>query len=136
MIDQHGDVCIPVGSSTDTDVPAQTSEDCLFVDVFAPADAINSNKKLPVFFWIQGGGFAKNSSPRFNGSGLVEAAGNNIVVVLLNYRVGAHGFLAGKEVEQGASLNNGLKDQLKALHWVRKHINKVSSLIPDSPHGI
>lgn len=49
----------------------------------------------------------------------------NIVVVTFNYRVGPYGFLAGKQVEEGGSLNNGLKDQIKALEWVQKHIHKV-----------
>jgi carboxylesterase type B len=48
-----------------------------------------------------------------------------MVVVTFNYRVGPYGFLAGQEVEKGASLNNGLKDQRKALKWVQKYINKV-----------
>lgn len=119
-------------SHLDTAVPDKTSEDCLFLDVFTPANAVNSKKKLPVFFWIQGGGFATNSNPRYDGSGLVEASGQNIVVVLLNYRVGPHGFLAGKEIEQDASLNNGLKDQIKALKWVQKHIDKVNILLDDN----
>ena len=109
-------------------MPQGTSEDCLFVDVFAPTEAVTADKKLPVFFWIQGGGFAENSNPHYNGSGLVEASGNTIVVVMLSYRVGPYGFLAGEEVERGASLNNGLKDQLKALEWVHKHISKVDQL--------
>ena len=53
-----------------------------------------------------------------------------IVVVTFNYRVGAHGFLAGKQVKEGGSLNNGLKDQIKALEWVQKHIGKVRCLYP------
>jgi carboxylesterase type B len=48
------------------------------------------------------------------------------VVVTFNYRVGPYGFLAGEEVVSGGSLNNGLKDQRKALKWVHKHISKVS----------
>lgn len=52
-----------------------------------------------------------------------------MVVVTFNYRVGPYGFLAGEEVEQGASLNNGLKDQRKALKWVQKHISKVSQAV-------
>lgn len=116
-----------------TGVPQGTSEDCLFVDVFAPTTAVTDKKGLPVFFWIQGGGFAENSNPNYNGTGFVEASGNTIVVVMLNYRVGPYGFLAGEEVEKKASLNNGLKDQLKALHWVQKHIRKVS-LITDISH--
>lgn len=52
-----------------------------------------------------------------------------MVVVTFNYRVGPYGFLAGEEVEQGASLNNGLKDQRKALKWVQKHISKVGQIV-------
>lgn len=52
-----------------------------------------------------------------------------MVVVTFNYRVGPYGFLAGEEVEQGASLNNGLKDQRKALKWVQKHISKVGQVV-------
>ena len=95
------------------------------MDVYAPEGAVSAGKQLPVYFFIQGGGFAALSNPNYNGSGLVQASGNNIVVVTFNYRVGPFGFLASKEVEEGASLNNGLKDQLKALEWVQKHISKV-----------
>ena len=48
-----------------------------------------------------------------------------LVVVMLNYRVGPHGFLASEEVRKGGSLNNGLKDQRQALRWVKEHISKV-----------
>ena len=106
------------------------------MDVFAPSGAAGSNK-LPVFFWIQGGGFAQNSNANYNGTGLIKASGDNIVVVTFNYRVGPYGFLAGEEVEIGASLNNGLKDQRKALEWVHKHISKVGRVaIPRSPEPI
>lgn len=115
-----------MASSLNTPIQWGQSEDCLFVDVYAPTNAIRSGKRLPVYFFIQGGGFAELSNANYNGTGLVEASGHNIVVVTFNYRVGPYGFLAGKEVEQGASLNNGLKDQIKALEWVQKYIHKVS----------
>lgn len=47
-------------------------------------------------------------------------------MVTFNYRVGPYGFLAGEQVAKGGSINAGLKDQLKALEWVQKHISKVS----------
>lgn len=106
-------------------MPDGTSEDCLFIDIYAPTDAHMSNRNLPVYFFIQGGGFASLSNANFNGTGLIEASDFNIIVVTFNYRVGPYGFLAGGEVEEGASLNNGLKDQIKALEWVQKHISKV-----------
>lgn len=101
-----------------------TSEDCLFLDVFAPTD-VTDDSRLPVFFWIQGGGFNANTNSNYNGAGLIQAADYNMVVVTLNYRVGPYGFLASQEVESQASLNNGLKDQIKALQWVQKYIEKV-----------
>lgn len=116
-----------MASSLNTPIQRGKSEDCLFIDVYAPTNAIQSGKSLPVYFFIQGGGFADLSNANYNGSGLVEASDHSIVVVTFNYRVGPYGFLAGKEVEEGASLNNGLKDQIKALEWVHKHISKVST---------
>ncbi|CAI7579825.1 unnamed protein product [Penicillium manginii] len=118
----HGLLCIPVASSLNTPVPKQRSEDCLFLDVYAPTKSIRSNGTLPVYFFIQGGGFADLSNANYNGSGLVQASGRNMIVVTFNYRVGPYGFLASDEVESGGSLNNGLKDQIKALKWVKKYI--------------
>lgn len=51
-----------------------------------------------------------------------------MIVVDFNYRVGPYGFLASSEVKSKGSLNNGLKDQRKALEWVQKYIGNVSSL--------
>lgn len=116
---QYGPTCLATNSTDET-----LSEDCLFVNVFAPARA-NAKSKLPVYFFIQGGGFNSNSNPNFNGRGLIHASGGNIVVVNFNYRVGPYGFLASREIQEKASLNNGLKDQLKALEWVQKYISKV-----------
>lgn len=114
---KHGLICLATGASPTV---TTTSEDCLFLDVYAPSNATN----LPVYFFIQGGGFNGDSNPNYNGSGLIEASGFNIVVVNFNYRVGPYGFLAGSEIEAGGSQNNGLKDQLKALQWVQRYIHK------------
>lgn len=57
-----------------------------------------------------------------------------MIVVDFNYRVGPYGFLASSEVQSKGSLNNGLKDQRKALEWIQKHISKVSVFFP--PHVI
>lgn len=79
-----------------------------------------------MFVWIQGGGFNTNSNPNNNATGLIQASHMGMVVVLFNYRVGPYGFLSGEEIREGGSLNNGLKDQIKVLEWVQKHIKKVS----------
>lgn len=98
----------------------ETSEDCLFIEVMAPTKA-TSKSKLPVFFYIQGGGFNSNSNPNINSAGLIKAGDNAMVVVTFNYRVGLWGFLSnGDKVPQ----NNGLRDQRKALEWVQDNISK------------
>ncbi|PYH99528.1 alpha/beta-hydrolase [Aspergillus ellipticus CBS 707.79] len=117
---QHGPLCIPTGKYP---TPAGTSEDCLFLDVYAPSTASNGTG-LPVFVWIQGGGFNSNSNANYNGTGLIQASDTGIVVVTFNYRVGPYGFLSGPEIVKGGSVNNGLKDQIKVLKWVQTHISK------------
>lgn len=73
-----------------------------------------------MFLFIQGGGFNDNSNANYNGTGLVTASGNNIVVVNFNYRVGPYGFLTdGNEIEP----NNGLYDQRKVMQWVQDYIS-------------
>jgi carboxylesterase type B len=89
-------------------------EDCLFLDVYAPANA-TTGSKLPVMVFIQGGGWTSNSNGNFNGTLLVENSGMSMVVVTINYRVGLLGLLASKQVLEGGSLNNGLKDGMLDL---------------------
>lgn len=93
------------------------------MNVWAPTKS-NSSSNLPVHFHMAGGGFNVNANPRLDGSGLVAASGNNIIVVTANYRVGPYGFLGGSQVAKNGSLNNGLKDQRKALKWVQSYISK------------
>jgi len=99
----------------------QLSEDCLYLNVWAPAGAA----KLPVMVWIYGGGFQAGSAsePRQDGSKL---ATRGVIVVSMNYRLGVFGFLAHpdltKEASSHASGNYGLLDQIAALQWVKKNI--------------
>jgi para-nitrobenzyl esterase len=98
------------------------SEDCLYLNVWTPAEP-GDGAKLPVMFWIHGGGFVVGSGaePRYDGARL---AARGIVVVTVNHRLGALGFLAHPELtaEQGASGNYGLMDLIAALRWVANHI--------------
>jgi cholinesterase len=95
-----------------------TSEDCLFLDVYAPSNA-TAQSKLPVFFFVQGGGFNSNSNPNYDGRGLIVASNYSIIVVTFNYRVGPYGFMTdGGDIKA----NNGLRDQRKALQWVQQYI--------------
>lgn len=82
--DTFGPICIGTGEGPPT---KDMNEDCLFLNVFAPSNA-RQGSKLPVYFFIQGGGFNTNSNANYNGSGLIQASGMNIVVVNFNYRVG------------------------------------------------
>ncbi|KAF1836829.1 alpha/beta-hydrolase [Decorospora gaudefroyi] len=120
---QFGPLCI----GTNTDLTAEFGEthweDCLFVNVFAPVRATNESP-LPVYVFIQGGGFNVNGNANYNGAGLIDAADNDMVVVNFNYRVGPYGFLARRELTANTSLslNNRVKDQRQALKWVQKYI--------------
>lgn len=97
------------------------SEDCLYLNVFTPADS--EREELPVMFWIYGGGFSGGSSadPEMAGERLCE---KGVVVVTVNYRCGAMGFLALPELEQknGRVVNAGILDQIAALRWVQENI--------------
>ena len=114
---------------SDSPISPSRSEDCLFLNVYAPSDARNNSAKLPVYVFIQGGGFNDNSGTN-DARDLIKTSGMGMVFVDFNYRVGPYGFLASSEVQSRGSLNNGLKDQRKALEWVQKHISKVSVFSP------
>ncbi|CAK4033375.1 Hypothetical predicted protein [Lecanosticta acicola] len=116
---KHGPICIGTNQGPPT---ASMNEDCLFLDVYAPSNATAASK-LPVYFFIQGGGFATNGNPNYNGSGLINASEYDMIVVTHNYRVGPWGFLASGEVQRGGSANNGLRDQRKAMQWVKQYIS-------------
>lgn len=77
-----------------------------------------------MYIFIQGGGFNSLANNGYDGSGLIEASGHEIVVVTFNYRVGPYGFLTSKEVEADGDLNVGLKDQRKVFSWVQSYISK------------
>ena len=92
------------------------------MSVYTPAGT-PSTSKLPVYFLIPGGGFNQDSSGTPDGSKLV-AAGKDMIVVSLVYRIYIYGFLASEEVVKDGSVNNGVKDIYKALQWVQKNIGK------------
>ncbi|WP_417369552.1 carboxylesterase/lipase family protein [Flavobacterium beibuense] len=99
------------------------SEDCLYLNVWAPADA--KDKKLPVLVYFYGGGFVAGdgSEGRYDGETLAR---EGIVTVTLNYRLGIFGFFSHPELTNespnNASGNYGLLDQNAALVWVKNNI--------------
>ncbi len=100
---------------------APISEDCLYLNVWAPT----KTKKNPVLVWIYGGGFGSGGSavPIYDGEAYAK---RGVVFVSMNYRVGLFGFLAhpqlSKESGNNASGNYGLMDQVAALKWVKENI--------------
>jgi para-nitrobenzyl esterase len=101
------------------------SEDCLYLNVWTSADSAKS--RLPVMVWIYGGGFAAGatSEPRQDGRNLAK---KGVVVVSMNYRLNVFGFFAHSELAQEsghqASGNYGLLDQLAAIEWVHRNIER------------
>ena len=99
-----------------------TSEDCLFLNVWAPAETA---EPLPVLYWIHGGGYTggSGSTSLYDGARL---ASGGAVVVTINYRLNVFGFLAhpalSAESPHRASGNYGLLDMVAGLEWVRDNI--------------
>ena len=134
---KYADVMLPI---------EDYSEDCLTLNIWTPRTALDSmfdgfmqpkqetSKKLAVMVWIHGGGFSSGSTqvPMYNASAL--AAYNNVVVVSIQYRLGAFGFSKNSApppetlrkvgcVSSGNG-NMGLHDQTLALEWIKENIEK------------
>lgn len=114
-------ICIGIGET----ININRTEDRLFMNVYTPNDATRSSK-LPVWVYILGGGYARETNGNYNGIDVVRTSGGNIVFVNFNYRVSAYGFLASEKVREDGDLNVGLLDQRKAFYWVQKYITEVS----------
>jgi para-nitrobenzyl esterase len=99
------------------------SEDCLYLNVWAPAK--HGAAKLPVLVYFYGGGFVAGdaSEPRYDGASMAR---QGIIAITVNYRLGVFGFMAHPELSaespHKASGNYGLMDQAAALQWVRQNI--------------
>ena len=105
------------------DTSLQLNEDCLYLNIWTPAK--KADEKLPVYFWIYGGGWQVGhaSEMEFDGE---RIARRGIVVVTINYRVNLFGFTCHPEITAEypeAPANFGLLDQHKALTWVYKNIS-------------
>jgi para-nitrobenzyl esterase len=102
------------------DLPA-TSEDCLSLNIWTPAQA----RQAPVIVWLHGGSLTSGagSQPMYDGTRLAQ---HGVIVVTINYRLGALGYLAhpalSAESPLGISGNYGLLDQIEALRWIQRNI--------------
>jgi para-nitrobenzyl esterase len=111
-----------IGPAVGIERPGRTSEDCLWLNVWTPGA---DGARRPVLVWIHGGAFTigAGSQPICDGAALARRG--DVVVVTVNYRLGALGFLALGEAGDGAPAstgNEGLLDQVAALAWVRDEI--------------
>ncbi len=96
------------------------SEDCLYLGIATPATSVND--KLPVMVWIHGGGF---QTEHYGGDLWKLLAQRGVVIVSVEYRTGALGFMAHPDLSReskGHSGNYGLLDQIFALKWVQRNI--------------
>ena len=101
--------------------PKVMSEDCLYLNIWTPAEA--SGEKLPVFFWIHGGGFSGGygNEMEFDGEAMCK---QGCILVTINYRLGCFGFFAHPELtaRDGKSGNAAMYDIIAALRWVHENI--------------
>jgi para-nitrobenzyl esterase len=109
----------PDGSPNSGGANGPTSEDCLQLNVFAPKGA----KAAPVMVWLHGGGHRTGAGWIYDGSNFAR---DGVVLVAVNYRLGALGYFAHPALTRAAGAeptgNFGLMDQIAALQWVRKNI--------------
>lgn len=100
----------------DADIEMVGGEDCLALNVWSPSER-DGGAGLPVLVWIPGGGFLRGGSQEalYDGAALAR---HGLVVVSINYRIGADGFMQLED----APANRGLLDQIAALQWVQRHI--------------
>src|SRR5262245_35611587 len=108
------------------------AEDCLYLNVYTPAADAG---RRPVLVWIQGGAFVLGAGSQLLYDGRARARRGDAVVVTINYRLGALGFL-DLEAQLGAAFedaaNLGLLDQIAALAWVRENIASFGG----DPHNV
>jgi len=128
-----GHVCAQTGS-LDTGVPSTSDfENCLFLNVYTPKRE-TGRRPLPVMVWIHGGGFTGGAGSIYDSK--VIAAKGNAVVVTINYRLNAFGFLAlpslDNESADHSSGDYGLMDQQAALRWVRANARAFGG----DPHNV
>jgi para-nitrobenzyl esterase len=112
---------------------ASTSEDCLYLNVYTPPFAVPGLPLAPVMVWIHGGALVVGLSDGYNPADLVA---RGVVVVTINYRLGALGFVShpalSAESPNHASGNFGLLDQQAALRWVQRNARSFGG----NPHNV
>ncbi|KAJ7791801.1 alpha beta-hydrolase [Mycena olivaceomarginata] len=96
--------------ATTQPIACGTTEDCLYLNVYYPSTEGGAPpKNLPTLVWIYGGGYISGQAAGYNGEDIIRQSNNGIVVVVIQYRLGLFGFLAGSEVKKDGDLNAGLR---------------------------
>jgi para-nitrobenzyl esterase len=126
---QPGSNCAQSGSPASGVISTSTAEDCLFLNVYTPDRA---SHPLPVMVWIHGGGFFGGAGSIYDAQRL--AAKGHVMVVTINYRLNAFGFLALPSLAAGgvSTGDYGLMDQQAALRWVRANAKAFGG----DPHNV
>lgn len=118
----------PINDPADSD--PDTSEDCLFLDLYVPKSVIDNGTPAPVVVWIYGGAFAFGSKnqlgPLYTGQSILNASKYQTIFVAGNYRLGAYGWLAGDYMQTVGQTNAGLYDQALLFDWVQAYIHQVN----------
>ncbi len=102
------------------------SEDCLYLNVYAPPGALDGDEPLPVMLWIHGGGNVWGHAGQYDGS--VLAVRQNVIVVTIQYRLGPLGWFAHEglrataETMEDTGANFAIQDMIASLEWVRDNI--------------
>ncbi|CUS10453.1 unnamed protein product [Tuber aestivum] len=128
---QNGDIPIVESACHQASIPFAPSqfgetfgvEDCLYLDVYAPA-SLRPGGNAPVLIWIYGGGYTIGSKEMWGDPArLIQSADEPMIYVSINYRLGAFGWLSPQNVTD-IDANIGLHDSLAAMEWVQEHISK------------
>ena len=133
VCDTFGPICPQFGNKPGTfygdefywEGTPEESEDCLYLNVWAPAQTVGkADAKLPVAMWIHGGAYMNGYGYEVTMDGDAWAR-RGVILVTINYRLGTFGFLSHPELtaEQGQSGNYGTMDQIAALQWVHDNIS-------------
>lgn len=130
---KHGNHCLQIGNPLGSTPPEDFglpsgSEDCLYLDVYAPQASASgdSSEPLPVMFWIHGGGNLYGRGSAYDFTALARKG--QVVVVSINYRLGGFGWFAHPALRKSAktqadrSSNQAVLDMIAALKWTKTHI--------------
>ncbi|EUC42480.1 hypothetical protein COCMIDRAFT_103441 [Bipolaris oryzae ATCC 44560] len=98
------------------------SEACLTINVYRPS-GVSMEKKLPSLVYLHGGSFVSGSHKSFDGATFVERSTEPLMVVTVQYRLGALGTLPAKFMQEEGLLNLGIRDQKMALEFLHKYID-------------